>query len=105
MSENLTKNELISDVAAKANISKKQAGEILDLYFQKISEELVKGRKFTMTDFGTFTVVSRKPRNGTNPQTGETMVIPGKLVAKFKAGKSLSEKLSSVEAISNWVNK
>ena len=104
MTTNLTKQELVSKVAEKVGLTKKQASEALDATFETISEELTKGRKFTMTGFGTFSIKPRLPRTGVNPQTGESMVIPGKLVAKFKAGKRLAETLNSIKSISKWVN-
>lgn len=105
MEKNLTKKDLISAVAEKTNLSKKQVEEAINATFESITEGLLKGKKFTMKGFGTFKVNARKTRPGTNPQTGEPIIIPGKLVAKFKAGSKLSEALESAESISNWVNK
>ncbi len=105
MNQNLTKQEIISIISEEAGISKKQAGLALNAAFGAIQEGLSKGRKFTMTGFGTFSPNVRQPRTGTHPQTGESIVIPGKLVARFKAGKQLVSALNSVKSISEWVNK
>ncbi len=104
MSDNLTKQELVSKIAENTGLTKKQANEALDAAFKMISDGLTKGRKFTMPGFGTFSLKSRKPRTGVNPQTGKSMVIPGKLVAKFKSGKKLADTLNSIKSISKWVN-
>jgi DNA-binding protein HU-beta len=105
MSENLTKADMINLVAQKTGLKKNQAGNALEAVFQTIQESLVEGKKFTMTGFGTFSVNARKSRTGRNPQTGAKIVIPGKLVPKFKAGKNLKQALESIESMSKWVNK
>jgi DNA-binding protein HU-beta len=43
--------------------------------------------------FGTFSVATRSKREGRNPRTGKKIKIPAKKVVKFKAGKTLSEKV------------
>ncbi len=105
MSNNLTKGDMITIVAEKAGLNKAQAGSALDAVFQTIQDTLVDGKKFTMTGFGTFSPVVRKTRPGRNPQTGEPLVIPGKLVPKFTAGKNLKLALESIESMSKWVKK
>ena len=49
--------------------------------------------KFTLVGFGTFSVGTRSQREGHNPRTGEKIQIPASKVVKFKAGKTLSEKV------------
>ncbi|HIJ69603.1 MAG TPA: DNA-binding protein, partial [Deltaproteobacteria bacterium] len=49
--------------------------------------------KITLVGFGTFSVGSRSQREGRNPRTGEKIKIPASKVVKFKAGKTLSEKV------------
>lgn len=105
MSENLTKADLVRIVAGKSGINMTQANRAIDATFQTIQEGMIAGKKFSMVGFGTFQVNVRQPRNGRNPQTGENMLIPGKLVAKFKSGKKLKQALDSIESVSKWVNK
>ena len=105
MTTNLTKQELIAIIAEKAAITQKQAAAALDASFATIQEGLCQGRKFTMTGFGTFSLSARQPRAGVNPRTGQPIVVPGKLVARFKAGKRLIAALNSIESISQWVKK
>ena len=105
MSDNLTKAEMIDAVAQKTGLNKSQAANAVDAVFETIQQTMVDGKKFTMTGFGTFQVMARQSRPGRNPQTGEKIVIPGKLVPKFKAGKNLKKALESIESMSKWVNK
>ncbi len=105
MSNNLTKSRLVSLVSEKTGLSKVQAGNAINSTFEIIQNEMIVGHKFTMVGFGTFKAVARKARSGRNPRTGEKMVIPGKLVAKFVPGKNLKESINSIDSISKWVKK
>ncbi|MCE5272776.1 HU family DNA-binding protein [bacterium] len=87
----MTKAELIDAVAAGVGISKKAAGEAIDSVFDNITKSLKKGGKYTQVGFGTFSVVTRKAREGRNPQTGKTIRIPQRKVVKFTSGKALKE--------------
>lgn len=76
-------------IANKANLSKKSANNVIDLFIESVKKNLVESNKVTITGFGTFSVSSRAARNGVNPQTGEPIVIPATKVPRFKAGKEL----------------
>ncbi|MBP7764613.1 MAG: HU family DNA-binding protein [Deltaproteobacteria bacterium] len=89
----MTKAELIGFMADEAGISKAAASDALDAYVAAITKELKKSGKIGLVGFGTFSVAKRKAREGRNPQTGKTIKIPAKKVVKFKAGKTLAEKV------------
>ena len=88
---NITKEVLIETIASAADISKKDAGLALEAITDKITQELRKGNKVTLTGFGTFKVSKRAARTGRNPRTGESIKIPARKVPKFSAGKSLKD--------------
>ena len=85
----MTKEEMISLMAEKSGISKKQAGEALGAFMSGVTNQLKKGQKVSFAGFGTFSVSKRKARSGRNPQTGATIQIPATKVPVFKAGKNL----------------
>ena len=87
----MNKKELIESIAGAADISKAAAEKALNGTLAAIAEALKKGDKVTLVGFGTFSVSKREARQGRNPQTGKANKIPGKKVAKFKAGSKLSE--------------
>jgi len=87
----LNKTELISSVAEKTDLTKKDAEKAVNAVFAAIEEALARGEKVQLVGFGTFEVRDRKERTGRNPQTGEEIVIPAAKVPAFKAGKSLKE--------------
>lgn len=90
----MTKAELISEVAQKAEISKKDSEKAVNAVFETITQTLVSGEKFSLVGFGTFEVRDRAQRNGKNPRTGEVMVIPASKAPAFKAGKVLKDAVS-----------
>ena len=89
----MNKAELIDKIAADAEISKKEANAVLDSFTEAIAKTLKKGDKVTLVGFGTFSVSKRAARTVRNPQTGATIKIKAKKVAKFKAGKELAAKI------------
>lgn len=90
----MNKAELIEAMAKAADCTKTQAGEALDGFINAVTVALKKGDKVTLVGFGTFSVSKRAARVGRNPQTGKEIKIAAKKVAKFKAGKELSAKVS-----------
>jgi DNA-binding protein HU-beta len=87
----LNKAELISAVAEKADMSKKDAEKAVSAVFATIEQSLAQSEKVQLVGFGTFEVKDRAERTGRNPQTKETILIPAAKVPGFKAGKALKE--------------
>ena len=90
----MNKQELIDVVAKTADISKATAGRAVDGAITAIKGSLKKGQTVTLVGFGTFGTSRRKARTGRNPQTGETIQIKAKRIARFKAGKQLDSALN-----------
>ena len=89
----MNKAELINKIADDAGVTKTQANAALDSFVEAVTKTLKGGGKVTLVGFGTFSVSKRAARNGRNPQTGQVIKIKAKKVAKFKAGKELSERI------------
>ncbi len=70
------KAELVSEVAAKTDLTKKEVAAAVDAIFNSIQEDLAKGEKVQLIGFGTFEVRHRAARKGRNPQTGAEIEIP-----------------------------
>ncbi|NLU42480.1 MAG: HU family DNA-binding protein [Firmicutes bacterium] len=87
----MTKAELISSVAEKSGLSKKDAGTALEAVLDSITEALAGGDKVQLVGFGTFEVRQRAARTGRNPQTGEDITIAARSVPVFKPGKALKD--------------
>lgn len=87
----MTKADLVDVVAGSGELSKRQAGHIVDLILDEIMGALKKGERVALTPFGSFVVRSRKAREGRNPKTGERIKIAARNVPAFVAGKSLKD--------------
>jgi len=87
----LNKAELVSAVAEKADMSKKDAEKAVSAVFATIEQSLAQSEKVQLVGFGTFEVKDRAERQGRNPQTKESIVIPAAKVPGFKAGKALKD--------------
>ena len=87
----MNKAELVSAIAEKAELSKKDAEKGLKAFMNVVTEELTKGGKVQLVGFGNFEVADRKERKGHNPQTKKQITIPASKAPKFKAGKALKD--------------
>lgn len=90
----MNKKELVAEIAAKTELSKKQAEAAVDALIATVTDELKKDEKVQLVGFGTFEVSKREARDGRNPRTGETIEIAAVKAPKFKAGKALKDAIN-----------
>jgi DNA-binding protein HU-beta len=90
----MNKGDLIDAIAKDAGLSKVDAGNALNAFVSNVSGTLNKGENVQLIGFGTFSISARAARTGRNPQSGAEIKIAAKKVAKFKAGKALSESVN-----------
>ena len=90
----MNKAELIDAIAKDAKLSKADAKRALESLTGNVTKALKKGNKVALIGFGTFSISNRSARTGRNPQTGATIQIKAKKVAKFKAGAALSSSVN-----------
>ncbi len=87
----MNKTDLISEVAVRTGMTKKDIEKVVNALFSTIEGTLKTGDKVQLIGFGTFEVRDRQARKGRNPQTGEEISIPAARVPAFKAGKALKD--------------
>ena len=87
----MNKQELISKIAEKSNLSKKNAAAALTALIDTITKVLKAEGKLAIPNLGTFEVKQHAARTGHNPRTGETVEIAAKKVPAFKAAKALKD--------------
>ena len=87
----MNEKEFILLVAKKLEVEYGEAYREIKKILDCITEELLKGGKIKLVDFGIFEVVKRAPRKGHNPHTHEVYDIPACLEPVFKPGKQLKE--------------
>lgn len=91
----MNKTELISSIAEKAELTKKDAEAALKAFTETVEEVLASGDKIQLVGFGTFETRGRAAREGRNPRTKEIINIPASTVPVFKAGAVLKEKVNT----------
>ena len=89
--ETMNKADLVDKIAGACEISKAQATTAIDTAVESVTAALRKGDRVALIGFGTFSVSQRKARNGRNPQTGATIKIAARRVAKFTPGAELKK--------------
>lgn len=87
----MNKAELVSSVAEKSGLTKKDAEKMLKAFEEAVTEALTRGDKVQMVGFMSLEVTERAEREGRNPQTREPMTIPASKTVKFKVGKALKD--------------
>ena len=90
----MNKAELVTMMAQKSNMSKKDSESALNALVESITETMKKGEKVSLVGFGTFETRKRAARNGINPQTKKAIKIPATNAPAFKAGKALKDSVN-----------
>lgn len=90
----MNKTELISAVAEKAGLSKKDADNAVNEMLSTIVETVAKDEKVQIVGFGTFELRNRSERQGRDPRTNSPITIPASRVPAFKAGKAFKDSTS-----------
>ncbi|MBP3412648.1 MAG: HU family DNA-binding protein [Oscillospiraceae bacterium] len=85
----MNKTELISAIAEKSGMTKKDAEKALAAVIDTLTDAMVQGDKVTLVGFGAFETKTREARMGRNPKTKEAIEIPATRIPVFKAGAAL----------------
>jgi len=91
----MNKTELIAAIAAKAELSKKDAEKALNAFTATVTDELKGGNKVQLVGFGTFEVAERAARKGVNPLTKKEITIAASKAPRFKVGKALKDAVNT----------
>ena len=94
----LTKSDIVEDLNNKIGLNKREAKELVDMFFNDIKNLLSEGHDVKLSGFGNFQLRNKSARPGRNPRTGEDVEIPARKVVTFKSGQKLKE---SVKALTN----
>jgi DNA-binding protein HU-beta len=90
----MNKQEVITAIAEKTDLTKKDAEKFLSAFESVIAEALVAGQKIQLVGFITIDVLERAEREGRNPKTGQPLKIPASKTPRFKAGKTLRDAIN-----------
>ena len=96
---NLTKKEIINSLYMQIGFSKKISEDLLEDILDIIVQNLKKYKKLKISNFGTFSVKSKKSRMGRNPKTKEKKIISERNIVSFKPSKDFKDYINSDEKI------
>jgi len=90
----VTKSELIAALAARyPQLAARDTDYAVKTVLDAMTQALASGQRIEIRGFGSFSLSQRSPRVGRNPKSGEQVLVPGKQVPHFKAGKELRERV------------
>jgi DNA-binding protein HU-beta len=90
----MNKAELVTSVASKSKLTKKDSEAGIRAFIDSVEETLAKGQKVQLMGFGNFKTVERAARAGRNPRTKEEIKIPASKQPKFTAGSEFKKTVS-----------
>lgn len=93
----LTKSEMAERLYEELGLNKREAKELVELFFQEITESLVHNEQVKLSGFGNFELRDKRERPGRNPKTGEEIPISARRVVTFRPGQKLKVQVESYE--------
>ena len=81
----LTKAEMAEALFDQLGLNKREARELVDLFFEEVRAALSHGEQVKLSGFGVFQVRSKRARIGRNPKTGKPAPIEPRRVIGFRA--------------------
>ena len=93
----ISKSDVISMVAEKANMTTAESQRSIDAFLETIKENVKKDEKVQLQDFGSFVLKVYKAHTGRNPRTGESIEVPEKNSINFKPSGTLKNYLNGEE--------
>lgn len=89
----LTKAGLVEKLHDEDGFNKREAKEIVEMFFEEIRSSLAAGRQVKLPGFGNFELRDKRQRPGRNPKTGETVPISARRVVTFRPGQRLKTRV------------
>jgi DNA-binding protein HU-beta len=91
MAKGMSKSQVVSTLAEKTGVSKKDVAGLMEAMVALAYSEVKSSGEFTVHGLGKLIKKNRAARMGRNPATGETIKIPAKTVVKFRVAKAAKE--------------
>lgn len=90
----VTKKELILRIAEQTTQKQTITRDVIQMFIDEVIQELARGNRLELRDFGVFEVKVRKARKARNPKTGAEVRVPEKRVVTIKPGKKMKEEIN-----------
>jgi integration host factor subunit alpha len=91
----LTKADLAEHLFNVVGLNKREAKDLVELFFEEIRLSLEKGEPVKLSGFGNFNLRDKNERPGRNPKTGEEIPITARRVVTFRAGHKLKSRVEN----------
>jgi integration host factor subunit alpha len=91
----LTKADFAEKLFDELGLNKREAKDMVELFFEEIKESLEKGVEVKLSGFGKFELRDKTSRPGRNPKTGEEVAITARRVVTFRAGQKLKARVEA----------
>jgi len=91
----LTKAEMADHLSEKTGLNRRDAKQLVELFFDEIRLALVAGEQVKLSGFGNFELRDKRQRPGRNPKTGEEIPITARRVVTFRAGQKFRQRVES----------
>ncbi len=85
----LTKADIAEQLFNGIGLTKREAKEIVEVYFKEICKALESGQQVKLSGFGNFELHDKNERPGRNPKTGESIPVSARRVVTFRSGQKL----------------
>lgn len=97
----LTKLDLAIGLSERIGLSRVEAKEVVELFFEEIRKSLERGENVHLSGFGNFDLRDKNARPGRNPKTGEAYEISKRRVVTFHAGLKLKARVQEIKNTEN----
>lgn len=91
----LTKAEMSEYLFEKLGLSKRDAKDLVELFFEEVRRALENGEQVKLSGFGNFDLRDKNQRPGRNPKTGEDIPITARRVVTFRPGQKLKSRVEN----------
>ncbi|MBA6291463.1 integration host factor subunit alpha [Colwellia sp. MB3u-70] len=91
----LTKAEVAEHLFEKVGLSKRDAKDMVEVFFEEVRETLEAGEQVKLSGFGNFDLRVKNERPGRNPKTGEDIPILARKVVTFRPGQKLKSRVEN----------
>lgn len=91
----VTKADFAERLFDELGLNKREAKEMVELFFEEIKTSLEKGEQVKISGFGKFELRDKKSRPGRNPKTGEEIPITARRVVTFRSGQKLKSRVEA----------
>jgi integration host factor subunit alpha len=95
----LTKADMAEHLFDELGLNKREAKDIVEMFFEEIRAALERGEQVKLSGFGNFDLREKKERPGRNPKTGEEIPITARRVVTFRPGQKLKQRVEAYAGI------